>query len=289
MKNILHKIYILAFMVLTVYFISIIWDVTFHHIFEEYHNRKEYLDVQDFKEKQQVEEGKSTFEKVILESEERVKRYLGYRVIEEQRIEGHFHHIGFDIGPDKRSYCVTCHGDIPHDNVKEIRAFLNMHAFFIGCQTCHVKADSGKETGVYKWYDRKTGEIVVSPVPTHKAGTYGAKIIPFERHKGELRRIDTQELIDFAGEFKVREETLSEAQKSKAKKVIHNIVSEKAHVCEDCHQNESPLLPLKELGYPEDRVNSILSTEVVGMIKKYTEFYMPRMLHPGQSESGTEK
>ncbi len=61
-------------------------------------------------------------------------------------------------------------------------------------------------------------------------------------------------------------------------------MNKQPHICEDCHQSEKPLLPLEALGYPRERVDSILSTEVVGMIKKYTEFYMPRMLQPGTSE-----
>ena len=31
-----------------------------------------------------------------------------------------------------------------------------------------------------------------------------------------------------------------------------------------------------------------MSTEAVGMINKYTEFYMPRLLHPGQESTPEE-
>ena len=140
MKDFLFKIYMLGFMVLTVFFIIVIYKVTFGHIVHEYHERKEAQEIAKFKEEKEEQTiEKSTFEKIILESDERVKHYLGYRILEEVRIKGHFHHIGFDIGPDKRSYCVECHGDMPHDAAKDIRAFLNMHAFFVGCQTCHVR------------------------------------------------------------------------------------------------------------------------------------------------------
>lgn len=284
MKNILMKLYIIGFMVLTVFFIIIIWKVTFAHIVEEYHSRQEALEIAKIKEEQEKKKEKTTFEKIIIESEERVKHYLGYRVLEEQRIEGHFHHIGFDIGPDKRSYCIECHGDMPHDNVKELRAFLNMHAFFINCQTCHIRLEESKKTGVFKWYERTTGDIVDSPVTTSKPGTYKAKIVPFEYENGELVRLDSEERTDFAREYKEKEKTLTEAQRSRAKKLIHNIVSKHPYICEDCHQKKSPLLPLEELGYPKERIDSIVSTEVVGMIKKYTEFYMPRMLQPGESK-----
>jgi hypothetical protein len=173
---------------------------------------------------------------------------------------------------------------MPHDAVKEIRAFLNMHAFFIGCQTCHVKLENEQKTGVFKWYDRATGEIVESPVSKARPGTFRAKIIPFERVDGELRRIDSEERIDFAREYKERENTLTEAQKSRAKKLVHKVVSKKPVQCEECHQKENPFLPFEAIGYPQKRIDSITGTEVVGMIKNYTEFYMPQMLQPGVSE-----
>jgi hypothetical protein len=284
MKELFFKIYMLGFLVLTVFFMFIIWKVTFAHIIEERQNRQEIEEIKQFKKEMKKKIEKTTFEKVIIESEERIKHYLGYKILEEQRIEGHFHHIGFDIGPDKRNYCITCHGDIPHDAVRDLRAFLNMHAYFISCQTCHVRLEGEATTGVYKWYDRATGEIIASPVQTSIPGTYRAKIVPFERVGGKLTAIDSQERIDFASEFREREATLSQAQKSRAKKLIHKIVSKQPHICEDCHQSENPLLPLEDLGYPKERKDSILGTEVVGMIKKYTEFYMPKMLQPGEAK-----
>jgi len=285
MKKLLQKLYILGFMGLTVAFSVVIWNVTFGHLIHEYHTRHE---MREFKEQhegeKEKEKEKASFEKIILKSDERVKHYLGYKILETQRIKGHFHHIGFDIGPDNRSYCVSCHGDMPHDKVKDLRAFLNMHAFFISCQTCHAQINDEEKTGVYKWYDRETGDIVPSPAIGMLPGAYHAKILPFVNIDGKVSRIDTQERIDFASDYRLHEKELNEGQKSRAKKLIHKIVSKKPHLCEDCHQKENPLLPLADLGYPKERIDSITSTEVVGMIKKYTEFYMPKMLLPGEGE-----
>jgi hypothetical protein len=271
----------LVFMALVVFFMVIIWKVTFAHILHEYHERHKTQEITKFKEQREQKPDKTKFEKVILESEERVKNYLGYRILEEVRIKGHFHHIGFDIGPDNRSYCIKCHGDMPHDAVKELRAFLNMHAFFVGCETCHVKLGDSNKTGVFKWYDRTTGEIVASPVKRGSPGSFKAKIIPFEKSGGAIQRVDSEERINFSLEYKQNEKTLSEGQKSRAKKLIHQIVSKQPYICEDCHQKERPLLPLENIGYPRERIDSITSTEVVGMIKNYTKFYMPKMLLPG--------
>jgi len=304
MKTLAGKAYIVGLLVLTAFFMFKTGKLTFWEIVEEYESRHNNnmpeIAIKDIWKKAYA---MPTFRQAILEPEERVKLYLGYRVLEQRRLEDHFHHIDFDLEPDKRLYCIKCHGDMPHDKIKELRAFQNMHASFIACPTCHVRLkESDKENvfkwydkktdeeNVFKWYDKKTGEIVANPVRKGvPPGTYKAKIIPFERVNGKLQRIDSQERIDFAREYREAENTLSDLQKEKAKKIIHEIVSKKPYICEDCHQSETPLLPFSKLGYTKRRVNSFRSTEVVGMIKNYTQFYMPRMLHPGFASFANEE
>ena len=280
MKKLISKLYILGSMALTVIFIIIIWKVTFGHIVEEYRTRKMNLEIAQLTDEQKKEEDeKVTFQKAILDGQERVKHYLGYRVLEQARLEGHFHHIDFDFKPDKSNYYIECHGDLPHNKVKELRAFGNMHASFIACQTCHVVLEGEAKTGAFKWYDRQTGGIVKSPVKEGVApGTYSAKIMPLERVNGQLQRIDTPDRIEFSREYRQKEQTLTEIQKSKAQRIIHQVVSKKPYLCERCHQKEDPVLPLAELGYPQHRIDNIVSTEVIGMIKNYTKFYIPMML-----------
>ena len=283
MKKLLAKLYILGSLALTVIFIIIIWKVTFGHIVEEYHARQRVVEIEKIKEGQQKEKEKITFQEAILDGEERQKIYLGYRVLEQRWIEGHFHHIDFDFKPDKTNYCIECHGDLPHDKIKELRAFGNMHASFIACQTCHVRLEGDAQTGIFKWYDRETGDSVPSPVKESvMPGTYDAKIMPLERVDGKLQRVDTPARIEFAREYQEQEKTLTEIQKTKARKIIHNIVSKKPRLCEECHRKENPVLPFKELGYPQHRVDIFVSTEVIGMIKNYTKFYIPRILDPGE-------
>ena len=263
-------------------FMAIIWNLTFAELFEVYDFRQKLLATATANIPPKKPAEKISFKKAILESDERVKHYLGYRVLEETRLKGHFHHIDFDFAADKTSYCIECHGDIPHDKIKELRVFTNMHASFLSCQTCHVRLEGNTKTSIFKWYDRTTGEIVSSPDLTGTLpGTYQSKIIPFERTNGKLQRVDTPDRIGFAREYREMENSLTDTQKSKAKKIIHKIVSKKPYACEDCHQKEAPVLPFENLGYPPQRIKSIVDTEIVGMIKKYTQFYIPRMLQPG--------
>jgi hypothetical protein len=262
MKKLFSKLYILLFLALTVCFIVIIWNVTFGHVVEEYLQRQRNLEIAELKDPELKDQEKSapekpTFEQAILSGEERVKHYLGYRVLEQRRLKGHFHHIDFDFIPDKKNYCVECHGDLPHSKIKELRAFSNMHASFIACQTCHVKIEGEAKTGVFKWYDRESGKIVESPITADvRPGTYKSKIIPFEKIDGKLQRNDSPERIAFALEYR----------------------SKKPYLCEDCHQKEAPLLPFADLGYPQHKIDTFVSTEVIGMIKKYTQFYIPSIL-----------
>jgi len=130
----------------------------------------------------------------------------------------------------------------------------------------------------------RTGQVHVRAVVRTERG--GGQVIRiFNRHRETLGSgVTGQERIDFATEYKSREKSLSEAQKSRAKKLIHKVVSKLPYICEDCHQKENPLLPLEAIGYSKERIDSITSTEVVGMIKNYTKFYMPKMLQPGAAK-----
>ena len=287
MKKVLATLYTLGLMGLTLVFMVVIWNLTFAHLFKEYHSRKKVSGVAEANVAPETVKSPATFKEAILESEKRVKHYLGYRVLEERHIKDHFHHIDFDFHPDKISYCIECHGDIPHDKIKEVRAFANMHASFLSCQTCHVRLEGEARTGVFKWYDRTTGEIVASPdMAGSLPGAYRSKIVPFEKSGGKLQRVDTSERINFSREYRQMEPSLSDTQKSKAKKIIHNNVSAKPYICEDCHQREVPVLPFRALGYPQNRIDAIANTEIIGMIKNYTQFYMPRMLQPGFGKAG---
>jgi len=90
MKGFISKAYILVFMGFIVFYMYIIWNVTFGHMVEEYRYRKNTQEIAQNKESDKKESDETSFKKAILESDERVKHYLGYRVLEEKRIEGHF-------------------------------------------------------------------------------------------------------------------------------------------------------------------------------------------------------
>ncbi len=240
------------------------------------------------------------FAKLIKEQTQTSRTDLGYKLIEQPYIEGRFHHIGFELQEDQASICVRCHGNVPHDESREIRSFLNMHAFYLACETCHVAEDDGTDRQ-YRWYNKDNGEVVPNPVafrdieesyrtesasfyPTY--GNYGAKISPGKEQGGAFAFIHGTKEMAFVERFISEQDRLGPEQKSQMKQVIHRKVSSDPIVCKECHNETDQYLPYAELGYPRTRVGELTDTSVVNMILKYKEFYIPSFLSPGTNDEG---
>lgn len=242
-------------------------------------------------------EAEQMFLSLIAEQTATKKTDLGYRVIEQPYIEGRFHHVGFEIQPDNASICVRCHGNVPHHSSKEVRSFLNMHAFYLACETCHVTPEKDKPAWDFRWYDKATGEVADNPIaliqiedlyktdtgseiyPTY--GNYGAKIAPGETDYGPFKFLHGTKEKTFVERYIGAEHQLGAKEKSQMKRVIHTRVGNKPVQCKQCHRKDDAYLPFEELGYPPRRVAELSYTSVVGMIDKYNEFYIPSFLTPG--------
>ena len=74
---------------------------------------------------------------------------------------------------------------------------------------------------------------------------------------------------------------IPEFQKSKAIKLVHQANSKNPYVCDDCHRKDHPVLSLRDLGYPPERIAFLESNEVVEMIEKYKTFFLPDFMKPG--------
>lgn len=190
---------------------------------------------------------------------------------------------------DTQNLCVSCHGDIPHDKKKEIRAFLNMHAFFMGCETCHIRTDEGMNTK-FVWYNKTTGEQQDQIELDVYLGDTPYKLLPIADQESDNRLYDTDQMKKYVDEFRANVGNMLPSAKSAALKVLHRPMTEleKTVKCENCHTQDraSAYLPFGEIGYPERRINHLLGHEVVGMIDKYKKFYLPGFLIPkGDNES----
>ena len=220
---------------------------------------------------------------------------LGYRIIDQPYIEGRFHHIGFEIQHDKASMCVRCHGNAPHNKSKEVRSFLNMHAFYTACETCHIRPEKDSQKLSFRWADKNTGEVRGNPgvlveiedmdslknkhqYPTY--GDYGSKIAPGIVEGKSFRFLQSEKEKAFVLRYISEESNLNSQQKSQMKRLIHKQINKKPIECNNCHREQNAYIPFAELGYPPRRVDELINTSVVGMIDKYKEFYIPNFLSP---------
>jgi len=294
-KKIVRNIYVLFLMGFTVWYGYFMYPLIFG--FEEKEEAGESL----LEMLGATSEDEILFASLVVKEEETETIDLGYRVIDQPYIKGRFHHIGFSIESDVVSICVTCHGAVPHDASMEIRSFLNMHAFYIGCETCHMYPQDDEPPLDFRWYDKLDGKTVPNPTKLVDIensftnmegfeskyvtyGNYGAKIGPGKTVDGNFEFLKRGNMMNYVLGYLEQQLLLSESQQSQAKSVIHRDINAEPIECEACHNNTQEYIPFAQLGYPPRRVEELTNTAVVGMIKKYEEFWIPDLLSPGQRD-----
>ena len=196
----------------------------------------------------------------------------------------HFHHLVDVPQPPEefRPTCFICHSDLPHNKTKKIRAMLNMHSNYLACETCHLGKKEG-ETVVYKWYspveknpqgpffgtayDPVTGEL-------KRVNDHFAKIAPFYEENGNLTSIVHMQDAPLAKDFvKIRDQLTPEQRKDGTKR-FHIDILAKGPDCQACHSTNG-ILDFKALGFSPKRSVDIEELNIMGIITKYDEFYLP--------------
>ena len=221
------------------------------------------------------------FDSIVALTEKKVARYLGEWEFLEPKLPGHFHHIGRWYEPDTWSFCIDCHGPIPHSRSPMERAFLNMHNLFISCQVCHVREQEAVAPTRFGWIDIATGQLAANPDMTEGAwGEYGAKIVPLANATDDPRPVELEEEKAFAAQFRRQMNSLNDSQKVIGNKFIHRRCIEKPVRCSACHDARNTFLPYVGLGYSQERAAFLVSTEVVELVQRYETFHMPKLLNP---------
>ncbi len=286
-KKIIRTIYIFILMGFTLWYGYFLYPIIFGDTEKLTSSEVNEKDVEAFFGAGTTEEEKE-FLRSLKQQQTIETTDLGYMVVEEQYVKGHFHHVGLKVETDTYSVCIKCHGAVPHDRAKTIRAFLNMHAFYMACETCHVRPESGEMQWTFRWYNKQNGLVIANPpglntLDESMYGNYSAKIAPgMIDPEGKFAFLNGFKELKFVERYQSEEQKLNDTQKSKMKKIIHRKVNEKPLLCDGCHTEENvPYLPFDKLGYPNRRMYELTSTEVVGMIKKYQKFYIPNILHGG--------
>lgn len=196
-----------------------------------------------------------------------------------------FHNVDLKYNVDKINLCVSCHGDVPHTKKKEIRSYLNMHSYFMGCEVCHIRKDKVTEALTFKWYNKIDG-ILYEKIDI---GNYlGDTQYKLNIYKGSDPLYGDKELKDFIVKFKENEINMQPSAKSAAVKAIHKIMDNVSNSvkCVECHtkKQEEAYLDLKKIGYSDIRINQILGNEVVGLVERYNKFYFPDFLKPQENK-----
>jgi hypothetical protein len=198
----------------------------------------------------------------------------------------HFHMIDKYVEPQRQNQpvCVICHRLYAHGKDKKVRAILNMHEGYIACYVCHSRRDDVHREGKaatadkrieFLWVDRETGEFTNKVEGEY--GKYPAQIFPVEYSGQETGHIFTPIRQEDAQEFLKILPGLTKDQALEARAKLHEPLSKEAVSCEDCHKKDG-YLNFKSLGFPQQRIDHLTSTEFVGMINNYKTFHLPSVI-----------
>lgn len=209
----------------------------------------------------------------------------------------HFHNLPETDLPllGKKPVCFYCHGDFPHAKKPMVRSLLNMHTQFVGCTTCHLNEEKVPETSIVLRWLNYTGIAVtgkpfgtdVDPVSGDliKTDDYYSKIVPYQIVNGKEQLLEVPETAPEAQEFLMIRENLSEQDKDSVKKTFHAKINPVGRFCTRCHAPEKEsFLPLRALGFSEQRIAAVTHLNIVGIVQKYRDFYLPMIFDKGFSK-----
>jgi hypothetical protein len=216
------------------------------------------------------------------EAEEGIFRKIikGHQAAEQVRF--HVTEDGVAQSEPFQPLCITCHGTLPHSKEEKIRSMLNFHTNFMSCTVCHVRKDPQERDFFYEWVDRQTGRMTMSVEGAF--GQYPAKIFPVKISSTGQPEIYHPVSEKAAEEFLELKDQFTPDQMAQAKIKLHERLTQKPVLCQDCHKKDG-YFDFKKLGFPQNRIDSLTSNEVVGMIQKYETFYMPEAIDFGSRPS----
>ena len=203
----------------------------------------------------------------------------------------HFHNepkVNF-VNLGKKPACFYCHGDYPHFTLPMVRSLLNMHTQFIGCMTCHNdprKID--EKTLSFGWLNYSGIAVSGRPYGTSidpttgfviETDDYYSKIVAYSAQNGGRQLLELTEESPEVREFIQLSAKLTDQQRDVYKNELHKLVSPKGRFCTRCHRKESKsYLPFRKLDFSEQRITDLTNVNIVGIVDKYREFYMPILL-----------
>lgn len=221
------------------------------------------------------------------------------RVVEKMR---HFHNSPEQFSADlgDKNVCFFCHGDYPHSREPMIRTMMNMHTQFVGCSTCHTDPEKYTEENYrFGWLNYSGIDVKGVPFGTQLNANTGqlietddfySKIVIYYKENKEEQLMELTKDNKFVQEFISIRDELNEKDRESVKKRFHYTVTEKGRACRKCHTvEEKSYIPFRQLGFSDQRISDLTNLNIIGLIEKYEEFYMPNLLSSDRStlESNT--
>jgi hypothetical protein len=213
----------------------------------------------------------------------------------------HFHNLpAEDITTlGAKNVCFTCHGDFPHSKEPMIRTLLNMHTQFIGCLTCHADDRKIPESALkLRWLNYSGITVTGKPFGTQVDPDSGylratddvySKIVPYAQVEGQEKLLEITLDDPEAKEFVKIKDKLSDHDREGVKKTFHRLVSPKGRFCTRCHTDEAhSYIPFRELEFSERRIRDVTNLNIIGLVQKYKNFYMPTLLRSDKPLPSTE-
>jgi hypothetical protein len=177
--------------------------------------------------------------------------------------------------------CLTCHGIYPHSKDKKTESLINLHTGFMACEVCHIRKNLKDKNHFFAWVDLETG--ITSMRVKGGYGKYTAKIIPIKSIDGHPERLDKLVSEQFSQvDLKLKDQQYAPEQSPavvKLKRIHEYNLSKKPVSCLECHKKDG-YLDFTKLGFPQNRIDQLISSEVSRMVEHYETFYMPKMLIP---------
>jgi hypothetical protein len=113
---------------------------------------------------------------------------------------------------------------------------------------------------------------------------YYSKIVAYSTYQGPEKLLEITSDSQEGKEFSAIHETLSDRDREAVKKTFHRIVSPKGRFCSRCHTDEKrSFVPFRKLGFSDQRVRDLTSLNIIGLVEKYKDFYMPNLLKTDKS------
>ncbi|MEW5944554.1 MAG: hypothetical protein AB1710_12025, partial [Pseudomonadota bacterium] len=118
---------------------------------------------------------------------------------------------------------------------------------------------------------------------------YYSKIVAYRQDNGREQLVEITEDAPEAHEFLKLRGQLSAQDQESIKKAFHSVVNPIGRFCTRCHaQEKESYIPFRQLGFSDKRITTLTNLEIVGLVQKYKEFYIPTIFGQGFSKEQQE-